>query len=616
MKFFTITAIVLCHCYTSVAQYNYDEYKQMYVGWIKIYNYKGALNPVTVENKTYSKAQLSIVDSFGNWMQASYTPKGSLGDMKKYLSPKTGMYNDDVYNKVLPHSFGVRAVSYVFLKKVNNNYTPVNNLGNHWAISANEIPLNYRLVDYCTDKALYFTLPSYNLKHDDERQELALYDVPSHSSAAKYNHNVVPRVGQFLRINQVLLSKNNISPFVQITIGEALNHLETVLPFKMEEMLAIIRGNNIGRPQEIAIQSEQVRKRFDKAKATLNLLKEKYRNRRNELAFSKSYLISDLENDYDIFSGLKIDEPGTYGTLDPILKIKPEFEKLCSTDKPQWIVVRWWGGELNNEAFKHMHESIINNFDFDYLYQFFFEPEKLNGRKYKPLRSPVYEAPVITKEKSSATKRMETDPSVFYFDDFSTTQQGSTPTGWNSDLNAISKKAVVKTPAGETGNWFEIIGQNVQVNELGKNLPQNFTMSFDACVRKDFQWGVPGLELFIVGNKKSRTVYENKIRVRIRPGFSGRDGWAVTNIETATKNEFPKEVAIPGFSNDKLINKVQVVIRKQGTQLTVWVENNKLFDINDALPANTVFNHFYFSNGRKGWEVEEFYISNIKIKKE
>lgn len=599
------------------AQYNYEEYRNMYLGWIKIYNYKGTSKPVTIENKTYSIAQLSIIDSFANWMQASYTPKGSLGDIIKYLSPKKGVYNDNKYNLALPHSYGVRAPSYNYLKKVNGKYTPVNNLGNHWSISANEIPLNYRLTEYCTDKVTYFTLPSYELKHANEKQDFELYSLPQNSSASKYIHTVVPRYGSILRMNQVILSKNNISPFIHVTIGEVLNHIENVLPFKLEEELEDIRNNNIGRTQEIAIQSENAKKRFEKRKAAFQLVKEKYKNRRNELAYTYGGILSELENGYDIFTRVKLNENGNYiGQLDPILKLKPEFEKLCSTDKPQWITIKWWGGEMDNEVYKHMHESIVYNFDFDYVYQFFFEPEKLKIKKYKPLRSPVYEAAVVTNEKSETAKRIEGDPAVFYFEDFSKTPQDQTPVGWNSTLNQLSKKAVVKTPAGESGNWAEINGQYLHVNELGKNLPANFTLSFDACVRKDFQWGVPGLQLFLVGNKKSRTVYENQIMLKIRPGFSGREGWAITNIETPSKKEFPKEVAIPGFSNDKLINKVKVQIRKKESHLTVWAGNTKVFDMESALPANTIFNHFYFYNSRAGWDVEEFYISNIKIIKE
>ncbi|MBS4063612.1 MAG: hypothetical protein KGZ74_03585 [Chitinophagaceae bacterium] len=617
MKTFMLILLFVITSSALQAQFKYEEYKQMYLGWMKIYNYKGATKTVTIDNKTYTIAQLSIADSFANWMQASYTPKGALGDIIKFLSPKKGEHNGNQYNPMLPHSYGARAVSYVYLKKENGKFIPDNNLGNHWSISANEIPLSYRFTEYNTNNICLFTFPEYNLSHTDEKQEFELFRLPPTSSASKYIHTVLPKSGSVLRINQVILSRNNIFPFVQLTIGEILDHLKTALPFRMEEYLAEIRANNIGRTNQIATQSAYIRQRFEKINTTYELLKEKYQSKRNELAFAKTTVISELENGYDIFTGLKLNENGSSRyLLNPVLKVKPEFEKLCSTNKPQWITIKWWGGEMHDEVYKHMHESIINNFDFDYVYNFFFDPDKVKGKQYKPLRSPTYEAKVVTTEKSAIVKKTETDPSVFYFEDFSATPTGQTPVDWTSTLNQLSKKAFVRTPVGTTGNWAELNGQYLHVNELGKNLPANFTLSFDACVKKDFHWGVPGLELFLVGNKPSRTLYENKIVFRIRPGFSGREGWAYITIETPAKKEFPKEVAVPGFSNDKPINKVKVVIQKKGTHLTVWADNTKVYDMTDALPAHTIFNHFYFFNGRAGWDVEEFYITNIKIKKD
>ena len=56
------------------------------IGWMKIYNFKGIKESKKVDDKFYSAAQLSICDSFANWMQASYIPKGGLGDVKKSVS--------------------------------------------------------------------------------------------------------------------------------------------------------------------------------------------------------------------------------------------------------------------------------------------------------------------------------------------------------------------------------------------------------------------------------------------------------------------------------------------------------------------------------------------------
>jgi hypothetical protein len=55
------------------------------LGWMKVYNFKGAKAAMKVDDKVYSIAQLSICDSLVNWMQASYIPRGGLGDVKKML---------------------------------------------------------------------------------------------------------------------------------------------------------------------------------------------------------------------------------------------------------------------------------------------------------------------------------------------------------------------------------------------------------------------------------------------------------------------------------------------------------------------------------------------------
>jgi hypothetical protein len=58
------------------------------LGWMKVYNFKGTKEPLKVDDKIYSAAQLSIGDSIANWIQASYMPKGGLGDVSKAVSEK------------------------------------------------------------------------------------------------------------------------------------------------------------------------------------------------------------------------------------------------------------------------------------------------------------------------------------------------------------------------------------------------------------------------------------------------------------------------------------------------------------------------------------------------
>jgi len=69
-------------------------------------------------------------------------------------------------------------------------------------------------------------------------------------------------------------------------------------------------------------------------------------------------------------------------------KIDPEIAELCKKDKPQWILVQWdyYPGD---PAEKQQHDAIINNFNFEYVYNFFFAPEKVKGQPYKPSRDPA-----------------------------------------------------------------------------------------------------------------------------------------------------------------------------------------------------------------------------------
>jgi hypothetical protein len=106
------------------------------LGWIKIYDYKGATLPITVDQRVYSPAQLSIAQLFANWMQASYLPTGALGDVIQIRSEKLGLYNQNT--AALPQSYGAFAKLYTELKYgPNKKPEPLTNSHVVWTIEAN-----------------------------------------------------------------------------------------------------------------------------------------------------------------------------------------------------------------------------------------------------------------------------------------------------------------------------------------------------------------------------------------------------------------------------------------------------------------------------------------------
>ena len=66
-------------------------------------------------------------------------------------------------------------------------------------------------------------------------------------------------------------------------------------------------------------------------------------------------------------------------------------------------------------------------------------------------------------------------------------------------------------------------GNKLIPNNLKIPLPQNFSLSYDVIVPENFTWGAKGLE-FILAKEKTEGVSEAFIRIRIRPGYDGRDG--------------------------------------------------------------------------------------------
>lgn len=106
------------------------------LGWIKIYDYKGATLPIKVDQRVYSPAQLSIAQLFANWMQASYLPTGALGEVLQIRNEALGLYNQNT--AALPQSYGAFAKLYTELKYgVNKRPEPLTNSHVVWTIEAN-----------------------------------------------------------------------------------------------------------------------------------------------------------------------------------------------------------------------------------------------------------------------------------------------------------------------------------------------------------------------------------------------------------------------------------------------------------------------------------------------
>jgi len=388
--------ISICFCFLlTILRLSGQDYHPPYeneeIGWKKIYHFEGYTKPISVDAKTYSPTMLSFADSVANWMQESYTPKGGLGDIKKYLTPKVNLYAER-YNSAVPASVGARATTYHYLEKQNGAWIALNNLGIYWTIAANEIPMDHRLQGLNTSKICLFTIPRYDSEAiaanpgSDAAIEEKLFDLSGYPNVNRYNWYTKPGFNnQDQVMNVVILSKNNVFPFVHVTLGEIYSAIEAAIPVRFSEEKLSIEERYRGDDRNLGFYLSQLNEKFEKARQNLKIFRETNKSRLDDFAycFYSSFTITDLENGKDVFIKSK------YNKDWPVFKVDPKFTNSMQWTRPNWIMIKWFGSPMSLPYFRHMHQSIVNNFNFDYLFQFYFEPEKIKGQRYQPVSATL-----------------------------------------------------------------------------------------------------------------------------------------------------------------------------------------------------------------------------------
>ena len=573
------------------------------LGWYKVYHYKGATETKRLDNRIFSIAQLSICDSLVNWIQASYMPKGGIGDVKKNIFPKVSQYSP--YNVAWPQGYGATAYTWSVSYNSEGKLEHIPETETPWAVSANNVP-GWPFGELSTSAKYYFTMPTF--EGDDELKQQQ--DLSKVASLKPYITFWIKNIEAGGGTEYVLLCKDNKSPFLKITKGEYLQLLKEAIPRAYQNEKKKIYEQNKGDQKGIDYFMKYLDEKNNKRMICLKNNEEKYKSRLQETAevFTPQPDIM-LENYPDVFEG-----NGGKGIY-PVYTIDPSMYELCKKDKPQWILIGWsWSVSSPKE--KHMHESIINNFNFDYVYNFFFNPVKVIGQPYKPVHSPFAKEAVLIVEKSESSKKAALDKSVHFFEDFSTTSIEKKPIDWYAKASGAGVSSTVTTMDGAPGKWAVVAGNSLIPNNLTKPLPQNFSLSYDLIAPENFTWGGKGLVMRLA-KEKTEGVAEAFISLKLRPGSGGSDG------EATVESKFPSGYAdgtkwyvATGFSNNKKINRIHVTIKKSGEVLRLLIDDKTIVEYTKGIPADLLFNALSFEMANSDGETQKYYISNIKITKE
>ncbi len=178
--------------------------------------------------------------------------------------------------------------------------------------------------------------------------------------------------------------RDNKVPFIKITRAEYLDKLAAAVERSYaKETDKETKSWPEGKTRTSALAA--VDDRYRRRQGVLQTTRTKYQGRLQEPAEVSSLQPSVIiEGSTDVFGDAKVS-----GDLYSVYKVDPETAALAKSAGPQWIVVSWDGNIGTDPVAKQLHDAILNNFDFAYLYDFVFDPEKVKGRPYKPLRDPA-----------------------------------------------------------------------------------------------------------------------------------------------------------------------------------------------------------------------------------
>lgn len=583
------------------------------IGWMEIRKHTTTPKGKQNGDRIYSARQIENSQKMVEWMQQSYYPKGCLGNATYYQNyiPKFTGTNSMLGNAInmhlaaLPHMYGAQTKIHMFLKKdANGKFIPQTSHGNYWNIEVNGLRGISDHVSFISSaEEYYFLLPDFKNNsrgYDaDDKARSNLLGFDNHKNIKDFKHFFLPGRGVIAQY-VVIMSKDNQLPFEEITIGEFFTEVEKNFPVWQ-------KIDPVSADQYLVAQKNLAR------------LKSKYKNKWNDIAQIQTQTIDirliDFVNATEGYNDMFDNESQT---VFPILRVKKAAKELCKTDQAQWIVFRWQWGMENQQYYLHFHESILNNFNYDYVYNYFFNSEKVKGQNYKPLRSPTFKEAVVVNQASENSKKFAADKNVLFFDDFSTTSPGKKPLGWQAKSANSGTTAIVTNPEGLDGNWVMLRGHYIGSTLSNKTLSQDFTLSYDLVASQNFTWGSKSLSMLLSKDITPGNA-EAFLKLRIRPGFDGRDGEVSVERKFPSKpgySEGSKWYVATGFSNNKKNNRINVAIKKTDELLEIFIDDKKVGEYKNAIPANQIFNALSFDCNGNSAENDKYFVSNVKIVRE
>lgn len=594
--------------------------------------------------RTFTPAQIKHPELFAQWLRKSYIPIGALDfsdaiaepNKKDEVQPYGAGINASIWRAIWDNA-GTKVI------RQPHSATPIYLLTNH-IIDAEPVSM------LTIPGRAVFTRRSPEIEKafagsSERRNKLVnQLKLEEHPQIGKYiiqyygcdGDGCQPRVA-------VYLAPNNKLPIRQLTRGEVLDMCEQAIATEAEKRREKIRAEN--RAYGAAAQQKWV-KHFDDEvlpvwEANLLKLKEKYKGALNipaEMNHSNGIWMSYFETYNDIFDteDAKRFKSNTYG----IYTYEDGVLQKSKQDQPIWVCISW--EPTNNQDFpfiREIHRSMITHFNFDYVSDYFFNPEKVKNKPYTILnevQQKEHLASYKSKKENKPAVAKNLPANVYFFDDFSGNNAGQKPQGWY--MPSVGEPSVIATPKGETGNWVKIGQHRLMPVHNNQALPENFKLEFDAATDKDFTENTGGGFLLRIHNKLMTPNGDYKdapkqifIDLDAKTGnmkfTQNPTGYIRLKTTYTGMNSALRYADVLQYSNDfsNKTSKVHFTITKEGKKVRAFIDGNEITALDkhgklipgfNELPEGTKFTSFYFENiTNHSSKHLGVYISNIKVTK-
>lgn len=548
------------------------------------------------------------------WMKKSYTPVGGLGTVTRYMEKDGYGVNFAVWNvsheKQWTDSKG--------------NFRPIPEELTPFFMVTNKLFGAYPAAFVNTPEQYLFTWQPDGYQKFGKTPNEDKRPAGIHPNASKY-------ITVRNEMQSIILAPNNKLPITPVTKGEYLQLADEALANKFTT------ANDFDK------------KAIERIRKSIAQLKEKHKNSLQDAALLRNMQPTMYDFDYnDPFELSENDRKWIW--YYPLYKLNAGVLEKLKSAEPLWVTISLPFETMEDGNQLHeMYTAITENINYDYIYNYFYNPEKVNGIAYKPANEEELNARLTAyrnknKGNLTATTMDPLPAGVHFMDDFSTNTIGKEPINWF--FNTFSKRCYATAVKGENGKWVQL-GYNTPFSPslLKKPLPRDFTLEFDVITDGGYTHRTGGAVRLTLN---SRSVTANGTEVTGGNGTRAEINITSGNEADYNNNNYRGEVrtkinAAPSENNQNYSEgiydvkplkeftnrqtKIHVAVKVKNNNLGIFINNKELTSSTGfklqyggdckvcGIPPGTVFNTVLWTNTTDKADEIKVYIGNVAITK-